>query len=256
MEKPSVNCFASSWIKIYTCFIGKATASLRSDEETYRLTTIEDVEVEFAIMTIRFKQALIDNKVDVNSLIEQLCLMSAVKNKKVPLLDEDVFTKITTVDELWKSLRTFWSVYDYDLLRFIIKFTKCQEAKNILEEFLSRIDLTVIEDADLVLHCRVDQREGSLKPTLRIKINAKQCTYGIQQKVKKIVSEKFNLKEYALRFKGIKEGCIELLYYISKAVMRYLLQCKITRSILAEFSACKIISILINDVDILVSMTS
>ena len=207
-------------------------------------------------MTNSLKQALINSNIDVNSLIEQLRAISAVRDKNVPLLGEDVFTKITTVDELWKKLSAFWSIYDYDLLRFIIKITKCQEAKNILEEFLSRIDPTVIEDVDLVLHCRVEQREGSLKPILRIKVNAERCTVYVRSKVEETVSKNYNLEKYTLRFKGIKEGCIELLYYISKAVMAYLLQCKVTRSTLAEFSACKIISIHINDVDILVSMTN
>ena len=209
--------------------------------------------MEFAIMTNRFKQALIDHKINVDSLIEQLCTISAVKVKKVPLLDEDVFTKITSVDELWKDLRAFWSIYDYDLLRFIIKITKCKEAQSILEEFLSRIDPKIIEDVDLVLDCKEYQREGSLKPLLRIKVNTEICTVYIKTKVEETVSKNYKLEEYALCFKGIKEGCIELLYHISKAMMEYFLQCKITRSILTEFSACKIIGIHINDVDILVS---
>ena len=215
-----------------------------------RFTTIEDIEVEFAIMTNKIKQALIDSKVDVDALIEQLCTISAVSNKKVPLFDEDVFIRITSVDEFWKRLRRFWSIYDYDLLRYIIKITKCKKAKSILEEFLSRIDPSAIRDVDLVLHCRVDQRDGSLRPTLRIKVNAEKCTYVISQKVKKIVSEKFELKEYTLCFKGIKEGCVELLYYISKAVKSYLLQYITNINIMTEFSTLKIISIYIDDVEI------
>lgn len=204
-------------------------------------------------MTNKLKQALIDNKVDVDSLIEQLRTISGVNTRNVPLLDEDVFARIRTVDDFWKRLSTYWNVYDYDLLRFIVKITKCREARNILEEFLSRIDPAIIEDVDLVLHCRVDKNEGWPKPILRIKINAEKCTCEIQKEVKEIVSEKYNLKEYCLRFKGIKEGCIELLYYISEALMAYFLECTITGSVLAEFSTIKIISIYINNVDILVS---
>ena len=212
--------------------------------------------MEFAIMTNKLKQALIDNDIDVDSLIEQLRAISAVRDKNVPLLDEDVFIKITSVDEFWKKLSSFWDIYDYDLLRFIIRITKCKDAKNILEDFLSRVDPDIIEDADLVLNCEVHHRKGSLKPTLRIKVNAERCTGHIKKEVKKIVSKIYKLEEYALCFKAIKEGCIELLYHISRALMAYFLQCKITRSILAEFSACKIITIHINDVDILVSVYS
>ena len=184
-------------------------------------------------MTNKIKQALIDNKIDIDSLIEQLCTISAVSNKNVPLFDKDVFVKIRSVNEFWKSLRTFWNIYDYDLLRFIVRITECEKAQKILEEFLSRIDPSALRDVDLVLHCRVDQREGSLRPTLRIKINA-------------------NLEEYSLHFKGIKDGCIELLYHISEPVKSYLLQYKFSEGVtLADFSIYKIISLYIDDVDII-----
>ena len=104
-----------------------------------------------------------------------------------------------------------------------------------------------------MLRCKVHENEELLKPILRIKINAERCTFDIKRTAKEIVSEKYNLKEYALCFKGIKQGCIELLFHISEAVMTHILQYKITGITLAEFSACKIISIHINDVDILVS---
>ena len=198
-------------------------------------------------MTNKIKQALIDNKVDVDSLIEQLRTISAVSNKKVPLFDEDVFARIRSVDEFWKSLSKFWSVCDYDLLRYIIKITECGKAKCILEEFLLKIDPSALRDVDLVLHCRVDQREGSLRPTLRIKINAEECTYNIQEKVKKMISEKFNLKEYSLHFKGIKDGCIELLYHISVPVKSYLLQTFQYKVILGEFSTYDIIGLYVDD---------
>ena len=238
------------------CPVGTTTAissdsSLKSAEET--LTTIEDIEVEFAMMTEKIKQALINSKVNVDSLIEQLRAISGVRNRKVPLFDEEVFTKIKSVEELWKTLSTFWSIYDYDILRFIVKITKCQDAQRVLENFLSRIDPTIIEDVELVLHCKVEQKEGWPKPKLRIKVNAKRCTCDIIKKVKETVSRDYDLHQYTLSFKCIKEGCIELLFQISKAVVTYLLHCKITRGTLAKFSDCKIINIFVNNIDILVS---
>ena len=205
-------------------------------------------------MTDKIKRALIHSKIDVDSLIEQLRSISGVRNRNVPLFDEEVFTKNQSVEEFWKTLSKFWSIYDYDLLRFIIKLTKCEGAQKALEEFLSKIDPTVIEDADLVLHCRVEQKEGwPKKPKLRIKINAKKCNCYIKEKVKEIVSEEYDLEQYTLCFKGIKEGCIELLFHISKAVVTHLLHYKITASTLAKFLDCKIINIFVNDIDILVS---
>ena len=61
----------------------------------------------------------------------------------------------------------------------------------------------------------------------------------------------FDLKGYLLYFKGIKEGCIELYYEILNALMSYLLQCKVSEYDLAVFAANKIISIRINDMELI-----
>ena len=160
-----------------------------------KLTNIQDIEIEFAIMTNRIKQALISNKVDVVSLIEQLCAISAVKDKHVPLFDKDVFEKITSIDEFWRTLRIFWNIFDYEVLQCVVKISECREAQQIFEDFLSKIDPSAIEDADLVLDYKVEHREGSPKPVLRIKVNAEKCTFDIIKMVKRKVSKSFKLQE-------------------------------------------------------------
>ena len=174
-------------------------------------TKIKAIEIQFAKMTSRIEQALISNNVDVAELIKQLCAISAVKNKKVPLFDEDVFEKIKSIDALWRKLRFFWNIFDYELLKYVIEISECGEAQRIFEEFLSRIDPSVIEDVDLVLYCGEENQEGSLKPVLRIKVNTEKCTLNIKKQIEKIISKTYNLDKYALRFQGIKEGCT-LLY--------------------------------------------
>ena len=212
-----------------------------------KLTKLEDIEVEFAKMTNRIKKALVSSSINVSSLVEQLCTISGVKNKNVPLFDGDIFEKVKSIDEFWKRLRMFWSIIDYDLLRFVVELSECEKAQDILKEFLSRIDPSVIEDVDLVLHCKEEQWDGSLKPVLRIKVNDVNCGSDIVQKAKEIISEKYNLQKYSLRFKGIKNGCVELLYHISKAMMLYFLQFQISSHMLAEFTKLKIISLHIDD---------
>ena len=206
-------------------------------------------------MTDRIKQALIRNNIGVASLIEQLCAISAVKTKNVPLFDEDVFEKIKSIDNFWRKLRNFWTIFDYELLLYIIEISNCREAQEIFEDFLSRIDPTAIEDADLVLYCKEEHREGSLKPTLRVKVKTAKCTPNIKSMVEEIVSKAYNLDKYALRFQGIKEGCIELLYYISKPLKLYLIQFNISRKIiLGEFLIHKIISLHIDEFELMVSI--
>ena len=214
-----------------------------------KLTNFEEVEAEFLDITNKIKEALITSDVNVVSLVEQLCTVSAVGNQKIPLFDEDAFEKLESMDEFWNRLKMFWSIFDYDLLQFVIKITECEKAQTILEEFFSRYDPSVVEDVDLVLHCRVEFWEKSLKPILRIKINTDSCDLDVLQKTKKIVVETYNLQKHSLCFKGvfIKEGCIELLYYISKAMMMYFLQLKVTDSSFAELIDYKIIGLQIND---------
>ena len=163
-----------------------------------KLTRIRDIEVQFAKMTQRIKDALISSNVDVVLLIEQLCAISVVKNKKVPLYDEDVFKRIKSIDELWKKFKNFWTIFDYDLLYYVVEISECREAKEIFEEFFSRIDPSAIEDVNLVLDCRIEDREGSPIPVLRVKVNTEKFTTDIKKRVEEILSKTFNLNKYAL----------------------------------------------------------
>ena len=127
--------------------VGGSPDSSKSLKQTFvKLTKLEDIEVEFAKMTNRIKKALISNDISVVSLVEQLCTISAVSNKKVPLFDEDIFEKIRTVDQFWRRLRMFWSIFDYDLLQYVIRISECSKDQEIFEEFLSRIDPSAIKD--------------------------------------------------------------------------------------------------------------
>ena len=222
-------------IKLLICNYPVVIMPTRDESVCETLTSIQDIELEFAKMTNEIKEALIKNNVKVASLIEQLCTISAVRNKKVPIFDEDVFDKIKSLDDFWKKLRGFWTIFDYELLRCVVKISQCKEAHDILDKFLSRIDPSAIEDADLVLHCKEEQCEGSLKPMLRIKVKTEKCTVTIKKMVEETVSKAYNLDRYALHFYSIKKGCVELSYYVSEPLKSYLSSFKITESSMAKF---------------------
>ena len=211
------------------------------------LTRIESIEIEFAKMTIEIKKALISNKVDVEVLIELLCAISAVRNKNVPLFDNDVFEKVKSINDFWKELRGFWTIFDYDVLKYIIEVSQCEKAQKIFEEFLSRIDPSTIEDVDLVLHCTEERWKGSLKPVLRIKVKTDKCTLNVKNAVKEIVSKVYELDKFALHFQGIKKGCIELLYHISTPLKLHLLHFEATRSDMDVFVAHDIVSLHVDE---------
>ena len=161
-----------------------------------------------------------------------------------------MFDNVTTVEKLWEKLNRFWSIFDYDLLKILLRIVECKRANEIFEDFLLKIDISAMEDMDLVLHYKVFEREGLMKPLLRIKVKAEKCTSFIERKVKEIVSSKFDIKEYSLRLRSIKEGCIELVYEISNPMMSYFLHCKFAGYDLTEFAAHNIISLHINDMEL------
>ena len=211
-----------------------------------KISSFDELELEFAKMTHKIKNALIKNNTDVGSLIEQLSTMSTVKGKKVPLFEENIFEKVKTVEDLWKILRNHWSICDYDILNYVLEIVHCDEANDIHEEFLSRIDPGVLKDAELIISCREYKGEG-LKEHLRVKLIVETLTTEIKEQAKKTISQAYNLEKYALKFKGIKKGCIELIYGISKALKSYLLQCEVTGHDLSDLSACNIVYLQICD---------
>ena len=198
-------------------------------------------------MTSSIEQALISNNVDATKLITQLRAISAVKNRDVPLFDDEVFKKIQSVDILWRKLSSFWNIFDYELLECVTEISDCGEAQSIFKNFLSRIDLSEIEDVDLVLHCGEQNLKGQLKPVLRVKVDTEKCTLKIKKKVEKVISKVYNLEKYALCFQGIRKGYIELLYYISKPLKLHILNVEISENNIAEFLADKIISLQIDE---------
>ena len=118
---------------------------------------------------------------------------------------------------------------------------------------MSRVDLSVIKDIDLVAHYEIFKRKGLMKPLLRIKVKVDKIdniTDSIKREVKEAMSLKFRLEKYSLWFKGIKEGCIELVYEISNAMMSYFLHYKFDGYNLTDLAACKIISLHINEMEL------
>lgn len=168
--------------------------------------------------------------------------------KRVPIFDEDVFKTVTTIESLWQKLSAFWTLLDYDLLIFVIELIDCKDASDVPNEFLSKIDVSKLEDVELILCCKEYAVEGT-KPLLRIKlaINEETADIRVQQKVKEIVCKKFHLEKYALNFRTIKEGCIELLYQISNPAKQHMLEFIFTGYSMTKFIAENIVSIQIDD---------
>ena len=115
------------------------------------------------------------SNVNVISLIEQLRSVSAVKDKEVPIFASDTFERVSDIKSLWQILSGHWTIFDYDILKLVFKFTKCEEAKRIFNNFLLKIDPALIDDVDLVMFYKVYERSGFTKPLLRVKLKADIC---------------------------------------------------------------------------------
>ena len=194
-----------------------------------KLNTLLAVEIEFAKVTEKIRRILNTNTICIASLIQKLCAVSSVKNKNVPLFDNDVFEKVTDIDELWKMLRKFWNFFDHDLLILVVELTESSEARVELDNFLDKIDFSALQhQADFLLHYRQYKPELE-QPVLRVKVNIEKCDIDNYKKAKKVLSAKFNLEDYSLCCIGIKEGCIEIMFWVSEALMSYLLHFELSK---------------------------
>ena len=102
---------------------------LDSDDDRHmikKLTSIEDIQFEFIVMTKNIKKALISNKFNANSLIQQLQALYVTDYKKIPPFDEDMFSEEETTESLWEKLNPYWDIFDYDLLKQVVKICNCK----------------------------------------------------------------------------------------------------------------------------------
>ena len=209
-----------------------------------RLSSIDEIEAEFGIMVAEIQEALENNNINVKKLLIKLKSSSAVRERKIPLFDKDTFNNITSIEKLFETLSNHWHLFDYDVLMYLVKTAGCKEAKRIYDNFLDSFDSSVMNNYRLILKCD-EFKEGVIPGTckLRIKVALDQCTVEIERKVKEIISKHFELENYALVYKGLKQGCIELTYQMSCSVKSYMLQYKLNSNAILQLKIYKIIAI-------------
>ena len=211
--------------------------------------TFEELEVDFAKMTNRIKEVLLKSNLNIVSVIEQLRAISGVKAKNVPIFQEDVFERINSIELLWQKLSGFWSLLDYDLLMYLIKIIGSEEAKKIMDDFLSKIDLSKLQDKELILHCAKFERE-CMRPILRVKLKTESCDPVTIKNAKECLCKTFDLESYSLYLRSIKEGCFELIYQVSQHIKIYLLQFKVTGYIVTKLAAHEIVCLQLDDIEL------
>ena len=206
-----------------------------------RLSNINEIEAEFGIMVTKVQAALEKSNVSVHQLLIKLKSSSAVRDRKVPLFDPGIFEKVTSIDKLFETLSGYWHLFDYEVLRHLIDTAECEAAKMVYDEFLASFDSSVISNCNHQLILSYHEfNEGKVLPgtcRLWVKIAKDECTGETEREVKKVISEYF---KYALILKGIKQGCIEVVYHISPSVKSYILQYKVNVYDILQLKAHKL----------------
>ena len=77
------------------------------------------------------------------------------------------------------------------------------------------------------------------------------CTAKTKEEIKEVLSKCYKLEKYALICKGIKQGCIEIIYETSLSVKSYMLQYKVTEYEMSLLKAQMITALNIDNVDIM-----
>ena len=238
--------YVNNGASIFNCYVHNIYVG-----DTNKLTNIADVQYEFHVMTKNIGKVLSSTIGDVTAFIEKLQTLYAVDYEKVPLFEKDTFSEVETFDSLWEKLSSYWNIFDYDLLYKVTKFSK--EATLIFQEFTSKID-PFIQDWNFVLVSEIHERKGNkkdLRSLLRIKVNAKICNCYAKNKVKKLLSEVYKLENYALCFKEITKGCIEInLKATSGRSLTYIREHDIYGRDIPKFADLKIRSIRIDNEEI------
>ena len=226
-----------------------------------KLYSFDDIDAEFTNMVIKVQKAFRKNNVDVSELITSLRSSVAVQNRSIPLFD-DIFDKITSIDKLFQMLSGYWHLLDYDVLLHLLRVANCQEAKRIYDDFLDSFDSSVIQDHFDHLICNFQEftkksntqaiwfnQESDIPGThtVRVKITLDKSTKIEKEQVKKILSKKYHLKKYALVCKGIKQGCIEVIYQVSLSVKIYMLQYSLSELDISQLKDHMITDILMDD---------
>ena len=221
-----------------------------------KLSSFDEVEAEFGIMVIKIQEALIKSNIDVSKLLIKLKSSSAVRDREVPLFDPGIFERVKSIDKLFKILSGYWHLFDYDVLMYLVNTAECKEAKILLyDDFLASFDVSAINnDHRLILNCLEFNKGNILPGTLKlwVKVAHDECTAEVQQRVKSLIADCYNLEKYSLILKGIKQGCTELTFQISPSVYSYVLQYEVDECSMLQMKNHMIVSIKVDgDVELM-----
>jgi len=181
----------------------------------------------------------IDYKVD--DAVEILCGTSEYYD----ICLDDWVKNATDYSVIFKYIAKYNSIYDYSMLQMFIEVVKCKDAEQVLQEFETKFEESLLNKMDLMELIKNEGRMPSVE--LRVKYNGLSLNEKEKKMIKKIVCNTFNLPEHSIFFHHAEDGCIALIFEISRSVKDYLLSLKICAGSLVQCSKLCILQFIIGD---------
>ena len=222
-----------------------------SDKRQLHSRTITRLKGKYAIVVRRIKSIIEEKDYKIDQLILDL---SATDDENQTIFSTDeVFVKITNINQLFLWIGKYCSMYDYDLLLALVESTECKEAIKLLDDFSKELHSSILKDLHLL------SEDGELRDIknfmpgthkLEIKYIGGKCSLATIENVQRIVYECFHLKRGSIILRGAQEGCVAFMYQISTKVKSHLLQYQITPQDVTKLTDHKIKCIKIDDTEL------
>ena len=223
-----------------------------SDKRQLHAQTITKLKGKYANCFTKIKNIYEEQKCSVTEMI--LKLSAADDENQTVFSTDEVFGKIKNINQLFLWIGKYCSMYDYELLLALVESTECEEAIKLLNDLSKELHSSILKDLDLL------SEDGELRDIksfipgshkLEIKYIGGKCTLATKDYVQRIIYECFHLKRGSIILRGAQEGCVAFIYQISTTVKSHLLHYQITPQDVVKFTAMKISSIKIDDVDVM-----
>ena len=220
--------------------------------ETQPLAKLKAKYVQVVRKIKRIIERIIESKkLEIEDLL--FTLNTADQKKCTVFSTDDVFSKITTINQLFIRINDYCTIYDYELLQvFLDSIDECDEAVKLLENFTKERNTSVLKELDLMSEIK-DRPKIPMDGTYILKVKYtgdKESTLSTKEMVQRIVYEAFKLQKPSIIFMGLEEGCIAFIYQISAAVKAYILHYKITPDGLALLASHDIKCLIVDGTEI------
>lgn len=187
------------------------------------------------------------NSYSVQKMIINLC--SSDNGLSVFSTDESL-RKATTVSEVFIYISQNCSMYNYEVLQIFINSVKCQEAKDLINDFTAELNNSLLQHLNLLsdnINFRPSQLPIGQKRKLTIECMGTNLKCEDKDLIQTIICEKFGLPAASIQFTDVTAGSTKLIFEISVMVKEHMLQYRITGGVVASFIKYQINRLVIDD---------